>query len=347
MKTPYLYLDQDKLMFNIRNMARLARENHTALRPHCKSHKTQEIALLQIEYGSQGITASTLKEVAMLVAAGIKDITLAYSLIQEDSIKEYKQLMQKANLRTIVNSEDHARLLHQYFKAGELEVYLKVDSGLMRLGVQPGDIEITLSRLKAYDSLKIVGLLTHGGHSYQGKLPLAQIAKEEAYSLINNNPDHLIVSCGSTPTARELLQINGVDEARPGNYVFYDRTMIALGVAKVEEVSLFLITSVIAKYEDRLVIDAGSKALSSDAGVHGNKNITGFGLIPEDETLRIERLSEEHGIVKGSGISNYQLGDQLKIIPNHACSMVNLFDEIHVFKENCYQKTFVIKGRGH
>ena len=121
--------------------------------------------------------------------------------------------------------------------------------------------------------------------------------------------------------------------------------MIALGVANKDMVSLFLVATIIKK-KDYLAIDAGSKALSSDSGVHGNKNIKGFGLIAEDESLTIERLSEKYGIVTGKTIHNFKIGEQIKIIPNHACVMVNLFDKIEVFTGGIHTDTYKIKGRG-
>lgn len=347
MKTPYLYLDEEKLSKNIDEIAQLAKANGTTLRPHCKSHKTIEIAKYQIEAGSKGITASTLKEVEMLLEGGIKDITLAYPLIGDDKILEYKRLLDKGNLRTIVTSFEHAQYLNKYFYDQPLVVYLKVDTGLNRLGIKKEEIDSTLSKLDDLNNLKVIGLLTHGGHSYQGKRSLEDIAHEEAFSLINNNKRELIVSCGSTPTIKELLKIEGVNEGRPGNYVFYDRTMIALGVTTIDKVSLFVISTIIDKKDDYLVIDAGSKTLSSDAGVHGNKNITGYGLIIENEDLIIERLSEEHGIVIGKGIDSFNIGDKITIIPNHACAVVNLFDEINVFSKGKYIKTYKVRGRGH
>lgn len=348
MKTPYLYLDQNQLIHNIREMSELAKANGTILRPHCKSHKTLEIARLQMKAGAAGITASTLKEARMLLEGGIPSVTLAYPLVEREKMMEYQELCRLGELRTLALDAEHGTWLNaQASREHPLSVYLKVDTGLNRLGVKPERIETETAALLGLPNLRLIGLLTHGGHSYKGLRPLREVAEEEAYGLLLHNPDGLVVSCGSTPTARELLRIQGIDELRPGNYVFYDRTMVALGVAVPEAGSLRIRTTVLACYEDHVVIDAGSKALSSDAGVHGNANLPGYGLVIENRKLVIERLSEEHGILRGPGMETLKPGVRLTILPNHACAAVNLFDQMEVFRDGEHVDTYKIRGRGH
>ncbi len=348
MQTPYIYVNYRKLLENIKTMADLANKANVDIRPHCKSHKTVEIARQQIRFGASGITASTLKEVEMLIKGGIESITLAYPLIGEDIVNKYLKLSKTIDLRSIVLDFEHAKYLNRYFsRTNPLIAYLKVDCGLKRLGIQPEEIEDVIDQITELENVMIIGLLTHGGQSYSGLKPMDVVAQEEAAAVLSHKLPSLLASAGSTPTAKELLKIPGIDEIRPGNYVFYDNTMINLGVCKEEECSLFVKSTILACFKEYMIIDAGSKTLSSDSGVHGNKLLKGFGHIVEDKTLIIERLSEEHGIVTGNGIKNFNVGDELTIIPNHACSVVNLFDEMHVFDGNKYFDSYKIKGRGH
>ncbi len=348
MLTPYIYINYRKMLENIKTMADLAREADVDLRPHCKSHKTVEIAKQQIRFGASGITASTLKEVGMLIKGGIDSITLAYPLIGDEKINNYLKLGKNIDLRTIVLDFEHAKYLTRFFsRKNPLIAYLKVDCGLKRLGIQPEDIESVIEQISELDNIILVGLLTHGGQSYSGLISKEVVAKVEAAAVLSHKLPSLLASAGSTPTAKDLLKIPGIDEIRPGNYVFYDNTMINLGVCSVNECSLFVKSTILAIYKDYMVIDAGSKSLSSDSGVHGNNLLKGFGLVVEDKTLIIERLSEEHGIVTGNGINNFKVGDYLTIIPNHACSVVNLFDEMHVFDGNKLFDSYKIRGRGH
>ncbi len=348
MLTPYIYINYRKLLENIKIMADLASEADVDIRPHCKSHKTIEIAKQQIRFGASGITASTLKEVEMLIKGGIESITLAYPLIGDEKINSYLKYGKNIDLRSILLDFEHAKYLNKYFsRSNPLIAYLKVDCGLKRLGIQPEDIESTIEQIAELDNIIIVGLLTHGGQSYSGIIPKELVAKVEAAAVLSHKLPSLLASVGSTPTAKELLKIPGIDEIRPGNYVFFDNTMINLGVCKEDECSLFIKSTILAVYKDYLVIDAGSKSLSSDSGVHGNNLLKGFGLIVEDKSLIIQRLSEEHGIVTGNGIKNFKVGDLLTIIPNHACSVVNLFDEMHVYDGNKLFDSYKIRGRGH
>jgi D-serine deaminase-like pyridoxal phosphate-dependent protein len=329
-------------------MSDMANKANVDIRPHCKSHKTVEIARQQIRFGASGITASTLKEVEMLIKGGIESITLAYPLIGEAVINKYNKLGKNVDLRSIVLDFEHAKYLNRYFsRTNPLIAYLKVDCGLKRLGIQPEEIEDVIDKITELENIMIIGLLTHGGQSYSGLIPIDVVAQVEAAAVLSHKLPSLLTSTGSTPTAKELLNIPGIDEIRPGNYVFFDNTMINLGVCKEEECSLFVKSTILAVYKEYMVIDAGSKALSSDSGVHGNKLLKGFGLVIEDKDLIIERLSEEHGIVTGNGIKNFKVGDELTIIPNHACSVVNLFDEMHVFDGNKHFDSYKIKGRGH
>ena len=348
MFTPYIYVNYRKMLENIKSMAELASEADIDIRPHCKSHKTVEIAKLQIRFGASGITASTLKEVEMLKKGGIESITLAYPLIGDEKIDYYLKLGKNIDLRSIVLDFDHAKHLNKYFsRSNPLIAYLKVDCGLKRLGIQPEEIEDTIEKITDLENIIIVGLLTHGGQSYSGIIPKEEVAKVEAAAVLSHKLPSLLASVGSTPTAKELLKLPGIDEIRPGNYVFYDNTMINLDVCKEDDCSLFVKSTILAIYKEYMVIDAGSKSLSSDSGVHGNNLLKGFGLIVEDKSLIVERLSEEHGIITGNGIKNFKVGDQLTIIPNHACSVVNLFDEIHVFDGNKLFDIYKIRGRGH
>ena len=348
MLTPYIYINYRKMLNNIKTMADMASEANIDIRPHCKSHKTVEIAKQQIRFGASGITASTLKEVDMLIKGGIDSITLAYPLIGDEKINIYKKLGNNLDLRGIALDFEHAKYLNKYFsRSNPFIAYLKVDCGLKRLGIQPEEIVETIEKISELENIMIVGLLTHGGQSYSGLIPPEVVAKVEAAAVLSHKLPSLLASAGSTPTAKELLKIDGVDEIRPGNYVFYDNTMINLGICQEEDCALFIKSTILAIYETYMVIDAGSKSFSSDSGVHGNNLLKGFGLIVEDKTLKIDRLSEEHGIVIGEGINNFKVEDCLTIIPNHACAVVNLFDEMHVFDGKKLFDSYKIRGRGH
>ena len=154
-----------------------------------------------------------------------------------------------------------------------------------------------------------------------------EILVETAQLLRTHGVTCEVVSVGSTPTARYAGAVPGVTEFRPGNYVFYDRMQVALGSAQAEDCSLTVIARVISRPDARrVVVDAGSKTFALDRGAHGTDALAGFG---EDtaQHLVLERLSEEHGVftleMPGQSVG---LGDRLRFVPNHACTVANLAD---------------------
>ncbi|AMP21375.1 hypothetical protein AZF37_09620 [endosymbiont 'TC1' of Trimyema compressum] len=346
METPYIYIDYEKLIRNIENMAKICRENKVSLKPHFKSHKTLEIAKEQLKRGSIGITTSTLKETKALVKKGINNITLAYPLVSERKIKQYKKLGKESKLSALVLDYQHGLYLNAYFsKVKPCNVWLKINTGLNRLGIEPHKIPSELEKLKNIENIKVVGFLAHGGNSYSGKESLEKVGTYEGQALVAYKKPPLLVSCGSAPTAKWVSKVKEVDEIRPRNYVFYDRTTVSLGVCQKEECALYVKATVIGKYIDRLVIDSGSKTLGLDKGVHGNSNMEGFGVIMENPDLVITRLSEEHGVIEGKSIENIQIGQILTILPNHACPVVNLHDTLYVFLKPINQQVYSDRKR--
>ena len=114
------------------------------------------------------------------------------------------------------------------------------------------------------------------------------------------------VSAGATPPARFSLQQDGFTEFRPGNYVYFDRTQVALGAATLDDCALTVMARVVSKpAADRIIFDSGSKTLTND-GARGFTPAPGFGVVLKDDgtadtNLLIERLSEEHATVKVVG----------------------------------------------
>ena len=134
------------------------------------------------------------------------------------------------------------------------------------------------------------------------------------------------VSAGATPPARYSLQQKGFTEYRPGNYVYFDRTQVALGAATADDCALTVLATVVTKpAANRLILDSGSKTLTND-GARGFTPAPGYGTIIGHDNLVIERLSEEHATVKVQGTTPLQPGDRVRIIPNHSCVVSNLVD---------------------
>jgi D-serine deaminase-like pyridoxal phosphate-dependent protein len=216
-----------------------------------------------------------------------------------------------------------------------LGVLVEVDSGLHRCGLASvGDVAALSRAVMGLDGLDLLGLLTHAGHAYGAKTPedVRRIGTHEG-ALLAGMAETLrrggipigTVSVGSTPTARHAGEVAGVTELRPGNYIFNDMTQVALGVASMDQCGLTVLATVISTpAPGRAVLDAGAKALALDKGAQGSTLLQGHGTIL-GKRATLARLSEEHGVIEHQG-EQFVIGEKVRIVPNHACPVVNLFD---------------------
>lgn len=357
--TPALLVREALLVRNIEDMAYFAKNAKVNLRPHIKAHKLPPIAKAQIATGASGITVAKLGEAEVMVEAGIKDILIAYPLIGEEKMKRLMTLLDYADITVTVDSIVGAEILDEACKKHnkQLKILIEVNTGLDRCGTLPGEDTLELAQqIIGLSNLKFIGIMTHAGEVYGAKTrdQVVDIGKAEGTEMVRtaellraHGIEVQVISVGSTPTAKIAGMVEGVTEIRPGNYVFYDAIQIGLGAAVEEDCSLSVLATVVSKpAADRIIIDAGSKALGLDKGAHGNDLLKGFGIIKKHSDIIIERLSEEHGILKTLPDCSLKIGDKIEIIPNHACVVINLFDEANLIRNEEVKERWRIKGRG-
>ncbi len=352
--TPALLIVQKRLQKNILAMQALAKRNRTSLRPHTKTHKSPQIARWQLEAGAQGITVAKLSEAEVMFQAGFTNIFIANQITHPLKLKRLRDLHDKV---TLIVGLDHPRqieLLRPYFEKAPqpLNVRIEIDSGLQRCGVFPDQTLLRLAQtVMRHKWLNLEGIFTHAGQAYAAKSrqEIEQIGYEEG-ALMAKARELLAregitiqtVSVGSTPTVPFSAQNNAVNEIRPGNYVFYDAMQLALGAATVKDCSLFVLATVTSRpHAERLVVDAGSKALHTDGAA-----LTGHFGLPLGIEGRVVRLSEEHGILQVAADCPLQPGDPLLLLPNHACAVVNLFDYYYLIDPSLHAQYIPIEGRG-
>lgn len=342
--TPALLLDLDVLEANLGRMQRRCDELGVALRPHAKTHKSADVARLQREHGARGLTVATLAEARYFADAGFDDLTWAFPVVLS-RLAEARELAEGVTLRLLVDTPEAVAALEE--SGHPFHVFLEVDSGQHRSGVDPGsERAVELARRLAESSrLAFDGLLTHSGHSYAATRPAeAAAVGEEERRLIVELAERLrgegmevpTVSVGSTPAMSHVADLAGVDEARPGNYVFYDGTQAALGSCEPGDAAVTILAGVVSSQPgaDHSVIDAGALALSKDAGpTHlGEGWPWAMGAVFEDLAsyragrpslrLRVTGMSQEHGVVAGQ----LPVGTRLRVLPNHSCLAVPNFD---------------------
>lgn len=356
-ETPALLLNVAQLERNIENIIRFSEENGVQYRPHIKTHKSIEIAKLQMKYGAIGITVAKVGEAEVMAEGGIDNILIAYPIANEAKIDRIKQLRTKAHIIVAVDSVEQAKMLATRFtEENPLHVWIKVNSGLNRVGVEPNEEVVTLAKsIKETGSLYLDGIFTHAGQAYGAATTeeLEEIGRKEAETVLESvrlcEEVGITIrhrSIGSTPTYRIAGAVDGITEIRPGNAVFFDMVQVGLGVATKEECALTVKTSVVSVKEDRVVLDAGSKTLALDRGAHGNDSIQGHGYIKEHPSLVIERLSEEHGVVPLHKEMDISLNDVWTVIPNHTCVVANLFDTYTLHRDGTLIGTWPVDARG-
>lgn len=351
-KTPSLIVDGKVMMRNAERVAARVKKLGAGFRPHVKTHRCLEIARLQ---GGAGIMVSTLAEARFFSANGFTDITYGVP-VEKGKFSEALAIARDCE-RFALLTDDAAtiQLLDRAARRENLKMplFLKIDTGYHRCGVEPDSpAALELSQLIAdAANLEFAGLLTHAGHSYhaQTSAELLQIARQErdlmkdlAGELRGRGLPVPIVSIGSTPTLSAVDHLEGVTEFRCGNYIFYDAFQAALGSCDFADCALTVLTAVVHRDEQRqkIVVDAGAVALSKDRGAIDLDAGCGYGRVLDpagnDLDLRIESLSQEHGIVfvpDSRMFDRLTVGSRLRILANHSCLTALQHDHYHILED--------------
>ncbi len=368
LRTPFVLIQMDRVRANIRAMAERAAAAGVKLRPHAKTHKSAVIAKMQIEAGAVGVCCAKLGEAEVLADAGIGDIRLPYP-INPANADRVLALLPRTKLSIIVDDIDVAKGWSDAMtKAGAtLDVLVKVDVGFHRCGINPAAVDAPdrVAFVSSLPGLNFRGLLSHAGQAYHAasEMELEHMAMREAEMMSDLAERASLagakieeISVGSTPTSRFIgKQVKQVErfaptEMRPGNYVFLDRTQVALGAATLDTCAMFIEATVVAKHPDRVILDSGAKTLALD-GARGFGTFPGHGLVihmdgTPDETLLIERLSEEHATVKTLAPTRLKIGDRVRVLPNHACVVTNLMDELVMAENGASAGVIKVDARG-
>lgn len=348
--TPALAVDVDVFRRNCDRMRQKAAASAVSFRPHVKTHKTIEGAHLQ-HGGSVGpITVSTLAEAEFFATGGFDDITYAVP-IDHGKLARAAELLQKVRLHLLVDTFEALEQVESFGRSHGIRfpVFLKVDSGGRRVGVDPDAAEsVQLARRMARsESIEMAGLLTHAGHSYQagGREEIVELAREEADVLTRFRAElgdlRMIRSIGSTPTASVVDRFPDTDEVRPGNYVFYDAFQTTLGSCTLDDCAASVLVTVISSHPEanKLIVDGGALAFSKDVGSAHLQPDFGYGIVCNTALrplpLRFTAMSQEHGQIVGRKRIEFQahpIGSKLRIVPNHSCLTAAMFERYWILR---------------
>lgn len=343
--TPALLLDAVAMRRNAQRIGDRVRALGARLRPHVKTHKCIEVAELQVADQPGGITVSTLAEARAFAANGFDDITYAVPVEPGKFGAVAELLRQGVRLAVITDDASIPAALAAALAAANgdagppLDTWVKVDCGYHRCGVDPATPALPelVQRVGDERHLRFAGILTHAGHSYRarGHDEVAEVARAErdvmrgaAEALRTARLPVPAVSIGSTPTITHVDHLEGVDEVRAGNYVFFDLTQVAIGSCAVADCALSVLASVVHRDRARgqVIIDAGAIALSKDAGAAGADGVTSYGRLLDlhgnDLGVELGSLSQEHGqarVTDGATLDRLPVGERVRVLVNHSC----------------------------
>jgi len=325
--TPVAVIDMDRVERNIARVQAACDAAGVANRPHIKTHKSPELAKLQIKAGARGITCQKLGEAEVMADAGIDDILISYNLLGDEKMARLGALRSRMNVTVAAdNPVVVADLTKAATAAGRsLPVVVECDTGRKRAGVETSAEAVALAKtISTSPGLSFAGFMLYPTET---GWPEAQKFYDEALAGIRalGLKEPAIVSTGGTPNLRNLGQLRGATEHRPGTYIYNDRMQVAAGVATLDDCALHIYSTVVSRAApERGILDAGSKTLTADSG-----GLDGHGLILEHPEAKIARFAEEHGFLDlARSNTRPNIGDVVRIVPNHVCVVVNMLDDV-------------------
>ncbi len=348
--TPSLLVDLDIMEKNMKRMAKFVSECGVNLRPHVKTHKVPDIAKKQLAAGAKGVCLQKLSEAEVFAAHGIDDIFITNEIVGDQKYERLAKLADKIHLGV---ATDNADVVKQMGKAcrnegSELDVYVDIDVGMHRCGVDPKRAASLAKEVSGEKNLILKGLMGYEGHVGSGKtkaerLRLANEAMrtvtEAKRSIEEKGIEVEVVSVGSSTSTWVTAKHPAVTEVQPGMYLFNDGGLVDNDVATLGECALTVLSTVMSKTsDDHAVVDAGSKAFQWDQGIFPRTRSHG---------IKMVKFSEEHGWLQLSGRGKgVRVGDRLEFIPQHCCTCINQHDELVGIRSGSVEKVWPVVARG-
>ena len=357
--TPALLIDLDRAKANIAMMQQRADALGLKLRPHIKTHRMPFFASLQMEAGAVGIACAKIGEAEVMVDAGIDDIFIANEAIGIDKYERLRDLHRRIHVRIGIDNQVQLAQMEQVF-AGErkpLEVLIEYEVGEVRTGVVEDEQLIALGRaILASKHVALKGVFSHEGHTYKAddiedcrrKARIAYERTVRAANILRSlGADIDTVSIGATPSVMQGNWYEGVTELRLGTYIFFDVGQ-SKAMGDFSRCAATVLASIISKPQgERVVLDAGAKALVSQNRTMGICATEGFGSVKGAEHIAVANLYDEHAVLNSAEFRDrVQVGDKVEVIPSHVCPTVNLYDEAYLVSQGRVLGTVPIACRG-
>ena len=308
-----------------------------AARPHAKTHKSADIAKMQLAAGAIGVCTAKLGEAEAFMAEGVDRIVMTTANLSPAKIRRAMQLRkQSAHFVQAVDAEANARDLSAAARDAGVTADIVIDVAVgTRSGIPPGGDAVALAKLvDTLPNLTLRGMLSYDG----GVQHATGFAERKARALSNLEPNvevfeamkkaglsTEIFSGGGTGTYNVQHLVPGFTDVQVGSYIFMDMQYLAIGgergpVYTDFDPSLTVVATVLNnRFPPRLTTDAGAKALTINtprAGVIGEPGAD------------YNAGSDEFGVITFSGepSKRYQMGDRLEMTVPHCDPVVNLYD---------------------
>ena len=343
--TPAVLVDLDIARRNIDRFQAYADAHGLKVRPHIKTHKLPAMAEMQLRAGAIGVTCQKVSEAEAMIAASpeIRDVLITYNILGTEKLSHLTALARKVTLSVVADNETVIDGLSGAFaqEAQPLRVLVECNTGADRCGVPTPEAAAALAQRIA----KAPGLVFGGLMTYPPANDVAAVESfmSRAKAFIEAAGITVpVITSGGTPSMMDAAKAPVTTEYRPGTYVYNDRSLVTRGVCTWDDCALTVLTTVVSvPAANRAIIDAGSKALTSDL-----LGLSGYGHVLSRDDIAIDQLSEEHGRLVSDGPINLKVGDRLRIVPNHACVVTNLVDAVNIIENGEISAIWPVAARG-
>jgi len=338
--TPALILDLDAFEANQKTLFSSVK-NRVRVRPHAKTHKCPEVAKRQIALGAVGMCCQKVSEAEAMVEGGVADVLVSNEVVGAKKLERLAALSRRARVGVCVdNAENVAQL------KGDLDVYIELEVGMRRCGVEPGEAVVALAKQIAKHH-RFAGLQAYHGRAQHLR------SMEERHAAIETAAQHVfhakklleknkiacpIVTGAGSGTYMLEVEAGAWDEIQPGSYAFMDadyaKNEWAAPLPRFEH-ALFVLTTVMSRASDRAIVDAGLKASSVDSGMPS---------VWKKDHLKYTKASDEHGWIEGGPLP--ALGEKLQLVPGHCDPTINLYDWYVCVRRGVVEALWPITARG-
>jgi D-serine deaminase-like pyridoxal phosphate-dependent protein len=344
LETPAVTVHLDVMEDNIRRVqAHLARHG-LGNRPHIKTHKIPAIGRMQMAAGAVGITCQKLGEVEVFADAKVADdVLLTYNILGAAKTERLMALARRVpRLAVVLDNETVARDLSAGAAAHrvDLEFLVECDTGFRRTGVQTPEEALALARA----AMKLPGLRFKGLMTFPNRDPDTREFFERALALFERAGIPVpVVSGGGTPALATVDRFPMLTEHRAGTCVYNDAMVVSTGTATWEQCAMRVRATVVSRpTDDRGVLDAGSKVLTSDL-----YHMKGYGHLMEYPEAQVAHLSEEHAVVDFAGCAERpKVGEVVSVVPNHCCVVTNMVDDVYGVRGGAVEVVWPVAARG-